>query len=125
MAWGASPPLRLQFPHAVYHVASWGNAWQKIVREDPDRARFLAVRGQVVARFGWRCHAYCLMDNQYHLVVETPRPTLSVGMRQLNGLYSQTFNRHHHWVGHVYQGRFKAIRVEKTPTCWSCVGTWC
>lgn len=106
-------PLRLQFPHAVYHVTSRGNARQKIVRGDPDRARFLTVLGQVVARFGWRCHAYCLMNNHYHLLVETPRPTLSVGMRQLNGVYTQTFNRQHHRVGHLFQGRFKAILVEK------------
>lgn len=106
-------PLRLQFPHAVYHVTSRGNARQKIVRGDADRAWFLAVLGQVVARFGWRCHAYCLMNNHYHLLVETPRPTLSVGMRQLNGVYTQTFNRQHHRVGHLFQGRFKAILVEK------------
>lgn len=106
-------PLRLEFPHAVYHVTSRGNARQKIVRSDHDRAGFLVILGQVIERYGWLCHAYCLMDNHYHLLLETPRPTLSAGMRQLNGVYTQTFNRHHRRVGHLFQGRFKAILVEK------------
>lgn len=106
-------PLRLQFPHAVYHVTSRGNARQKIVRDDHDRARFLSILQQVVERFGWLCHAYCLMNNHYHLLVETPQPTLSAGMRQLNGVYTQAFNKRHHRVGHIFQGRFHAVLVEK------------
>lgn len=106
-------PLRLEFPHAVYHVTSRGNARQKIVRGDRDREAFLSVLGQVIERFGWLCYAYCLMDNHYHLLIETPRPTLSIGMRQLNGVYTQLSNRRHDRVGHVFQGRFKAILVQK------------
>ncbi len=106
-------PLRLEFPHAVYHVTSRGNARQKIVRGDSDRQAFLSALAQVVDRFDWRCYAYCLMDNHYHLLIETPKPNLSLGMRQLNGPYTQAFNRRHRRVGHLFQGRFKAILVEK------------
>ena len=67
----------------------------------------------MVERFGWVCHAYCLMDNHFHLLIETPRPNLSQGMRQLNGVYTQRFNRRHRRVGHLLQGRFKAILVER------------
>jgi len=74
---------------------------------------FLATLTWVVERFGWRCHAYCLMDNHFHLLIDTPQPNLSRGMRQLNGVYTQRFNRRHRKVGHLFQGRFKAILVEK------------
>lgn len=74
---------------------------------------FLGGLGEVIARFGWLCHAYCLMDNHYHLLIETPEANLSLGMRQLNGVYAQRFNRRHGRVGHVLQGRFKAIVVDR------------
>ena len=106
-------PLRLEFPGAVYHVTSRGNARAAIFLDDEDRPIFLGVLGAVVARFGWLCHAYCLMDNHYHLLLETPDPNLSRGMRQLNGVYTQRFNRRHGRVGHVLQGRFKAILVDR------------
>lgn len=108
-------PLRIAFPYAVYHVTSRGNARQAIVEDDQDRTTLLALLAHVVDRFGWLCHAYCVMDNHYHLVLETPRPNLSQGMRQLNGRYTQTFNRRHHRGGHLFQGRFTAILVEKDP----------
>jgi REP element-mobilizing transposase RayT len=106
-------PLRIEFPGAVYHVTSRGNARQNIVRSDGDRAQFLALLAHVSDRFGWLCHAYCLMDNHYHLLIETPTPNLSQGMRQLNGRYTQVYNRAHRRVGHLFQGRFTAILVEK------------
>jgi putative transposase len=106
-------PLRLQFPGALYHLTARGNARECIFRTHADYERFLAVLDQVVVRYGWRCHAYCLMGNHYHLLVETPRPNLAVGMRQLNGLYAQRFNRAHRRVGHVFQGRYSAVLVEK------------
>lgn len=106
-------PLRLEFPHAVYHLTSRGNARQRIVRDDGDRQQFLTILGHVIDRFGWHCHAYCLMTNHYHLLIETPRANLSSGMRQLNGLVTQAFNRRHRRVGHLFQGRFKAILVER------------
>jgi putative transposase len=108
-----SRPLRIEFPGAVYHVTGRGNARQRIYRSDADREAFLATLAHVVDRYGWRCHAYCLMDNHYHLLIETPKANLSIGMRQLNGRYTQTYNRHHRRVGHLFQGRFKAILVEK------------
>lgn len=108
-----SRPLRLEFPHALYHVTSRGDRREPIVVDDTDRAEWLAVLEQVCARFNWRCHAWCLMGNHYHLLMETPEPNLSAGMRQLNGVYTQRFNRRHGKVGHVFQGRFKAILVER------------
>jgi putative transposase len=106
-------PLRLSFPGAVYHVTSRGNARHDIVADDRDRSQWLSFLAHVVDRYGWLCHAYCLMDNHYHLVIETPKPNLSIGMRQLNGRYTQAYNRRHEQVGHVFQGRFTAILVEK------------
>ena len=108
-----SRPLRLEYPGAVYHVTSRGNARQHIVADDRDRTLFLERLAQVIDRFGWLCHAYCLMDNHYHLLIETPQPNLSRGMRQLNGTYTQAVNRRHQRVGHLFQGRFTAILVEK------------
>lgn len=108
-----SRPLRLEFPGAIYHVTSRGNARQAIVADDRDRSQWLTLLAHVVARYGWLCHAYCLMDNHYHLLIETPQPNLSLGMRQLNGRYTQAYNRRHARVGHLFQGRFTAILVEK------------
>jgi REP element-mobilizing transposase RayT len=106
-------PLRIEFPGAVYHVTSRGNERRAIFRDDEDRRRFLEVLDRTVARWRWVVHAYCLMGNHYHLVIETPEPNLSRGMRQLNGEYTQGFNLRHGRVGHLFQGRFKALLVEK------------
>lgn len=106
-------PVRPEFPGAVYHLTSRGNDRQKIFLSEADRELFLEILNRVVLRYGWICHAYCLMPNHYHLLVETPRANLSIGMLQLNGLFTQTFNRRHHRLGHLFQGRFKAILVEK------------
>jgi len=108
-----SRPLRIEFSGAVYHVTSRGNARQHIYRDNEDREHFLSILAHVVDRYGWLCHAYCLMNNHYHLLIETPKPNLSLGMRQLNGLYTQAHNRRHRRVGHLFQGRFRAILVEK------------
>jgi REP element-mobilizing transposase RayT len=89
-------PLRLQFEGALYHVTARGNAREFIFRASSDYERFLSLLEQVVSRHEWLCHAYCLMGNHYHLLVETPRPNLSAGMRHLNGVCnSQAFNRVH------------------------------
>ncbi|MGG7056547.1 REP-associated tyrosine transposase, partial [Nitrosomonas sp. ANs5] len=106
-------PLRIEFPGGLYHVTSRGDRREEIYLDDADRINWLTLFGQVCKRFNWVCHAYCLMDNHYHIVVETLEGNLSRGMRQLNGVYTQTFNRAHNRVGHVYQGRYKAILVEK------------
>lgn len=106
-------PLRIEFAGALYHITSRGNQREAIYRSDNDRETWLDVFAEVCRRFNWVCHAYCLMDNHYHLLVETPEGNLSLGMRQLNGVYTQRFNRCHGRVGHVFQGRYKAILVDK------------
>ena len=106
-------PLRLEYSGALYHVTSRGNAKNNIYLDDADRRIFLRVLGQTVTRHHWLLHAFCLMGNHYHLLIETPDPNLSRGMHRLNGAYSQCFNRRHQRVGHVLQGRFTAILVER------------
>ena len=106
-------PLRLEFPGAIYHITSRGDRQEAIYEDDADRHQWLDILSRVCERYNWRVHAYCLMDNHYHIVLETADGNLSKGMRQLNGVYTQYFNRQHNRVGHVYQGRYKAILVEK------------
>ena len=106
-------PLRLEHPGAIWHITSRGNARQAIVHDDVDRACFVEILGRVVPMVRWRLHAWVLMTNHYHLLVETPEPTLARGMRQLNGVFSQAFNRRHARVGHLFQGRYKGILVER------------
>ena len=81
--------------------------------DDEDLRSILDILGAVTEDFNWVCHAYCLMCNQYHLLVETPDGNLAKGMRQLNGVYMQWSNRHHRRVGHLFQGRYKAVLVDK------------
>jgi putative transposase len=106
-------PLRIEYPGAVYHVTSRGNGRKNIFEDDQDRQIFLSILGSVVKRYNWLCHSYCLMDNHYHLMIETPDANLSAGMRQLNGVFTQAYNRRHRKPGHIFQGRFKAILVQK------------
>ena len=106
-------PLRLEFPGALYHLTSRGNRQEDIFKDDTDRVAFLSVLNKVCGTYNWVCHAYCLMSNHYHLLIETPDANLSKGMRQLNGVYTQTHNRTHGRSGHVFQGRYKAILVQK------------
>lgn len=108
-----SRPLRIEFAGALYHITSRGDRREDIYLDDEDRERFLEVFAEVCERHQWGCHAYCLMSNHYHLLVETREATLSKGMRQLNGVFTQRFNRRHHRVGYVFQGRYKAILVDK------------
>jgi len=106
-------PLRIEFAGALYHVTSRGNAREPIFTGDADWRSFLRIMGEAVERYRWLCHAYCLMPNHYHLLVETPEANLSRGMRQINGVYTQRFNRTHNRVGHILQGRFGAVLVER------------
>lgn len=106
-------PLRIEFPGALYHVTARGNARQDIYLAERDRLDFLRMLGDVIDRKRWICHAYCLMTNHYHALVQTPEPNLSRGMQLLNGMYGQWFNRAHGRVGHVFQGRYKGILVEQ------------
>lgn len=100
-------------PGGLYHVTSRGDRREDIYLHDADREKWLELFGQVCKRYHWKCHAYCLMSNHYHIVVETVEGNLSSGMRQLNGVYTQRFNATHQRVGHVFQGRYKGILVEK------------
>jgi len=108
-----SRPLRIEYPGAVYHVTSRGNEKKPVFKDDTDRENFLRAIQHVNKRYNWICHAYCLMTNHYHLLIETPDGNLSIGMRQLNGVYTQLFNKWHGRSGHLFQGRFKAILIQK------------
>jgi REP element-mobilizing transposase RayT len=107
-----SRPIRIEFPDALYHVTTRGDRREDIFEDDHDRQEFLAILERVITRFNWTCYAWCLMDNHYHLLIQTPDGNLSKGMRQLNGVYTQASNRRHKRAGHLFQGRFKAILVD-------------
>ncbi|MGH8631867.1 MAG: REP-associated tyrosine transposase [Burkholderiales bacterium] len=106
-------PLRIEFPGAVYHVTSRGDRREDIFADDEDRHALLQVAGQALSRFDAQMLAYCLMGNHYHFVLHTRKANLSALMRHVNGVYTQAFNRRHHKVGHLFQGRFKAILVDR------------
>lgn len=106
-------PIRLEFAGALYHVTSRGDRREDIDEGDCDRQTFISLLDDICESYNWICHAYCLMGNHYHLLIETPDANLSKGMRQLNGVFTQKFNSTHGRVGHVFQGRYKAILVEK------------
>jgi len=106
-------PLRIELAGGLYHVTSRGDRREDIYFGEADRLAWLDTFAQVCKRFNWICHAWCQMTNHYHIVVETVEGNLALGMRHLNGVYTQTINRNHRRVGHVFQGRYKAILVEK------------
>lgn len=106
-------PLRIELAGGIYHVTSRGDRREDIYADEADRQAWLGVLAQVCERFNWGCHAWCQMGSHYHLVLETVEGNLAQGMRQLNGVYTQHVNRRHRRVGHVFQGRYKAILVEK------------
>lgn len=108
-----SRPLRIEFAGAIYHVTSRGDRREPIVEDDTDRRAFLDTVGAALDRFDACALAYCLMDNHYHLVLHTRHANLSRLMRHINGVYTQTYNRRHRKVGHLFQGRFKAILVDR------------
>lgn len=106
-------PLRIDVQNGIAHITARGNNRRAIFGSPEQRDRLVGIIQRVVARYGWLCHAYVVMDNHYHLLLETPIPNLSLGMRQLNGLYGQWFNHRHDRSGHVFGGRFKSIVVER------------
>ena len=106
-------PLRIEFPGAVYHVTSRGDRREPIFVDDEDRRSFLDVVAHALQRSDGQMLAYCLMGNHYHFVLHTRQPNLSRLMRHINGVYTQAFNRRHRKVGHLFQGRFKAILVDR------------
>ena len=109
-----SRPLRIEYAGALYHVTSRGNERKAIYRKEADFQLFIDTLSEVCEHFNWVIHSFCLMTNHYHLVVETPDANLSEGMRPLNGVYTVRFNRKYGRVGHLFQGRYKAILVDKS-----------
>jgi len=105
-------PLRIQRPGGWYHVTARGNERRAIFREDLDRGHFCELLAAMVERFVVRLHTYVLMDNHYHLMVETPQANLSQAIQWLNVSYSAWFNRRYARVGHLFQGRYQAVVVE-------------
>ncbi len=105
-------PLRIQYPGAVYHVMARGNGGQNIFQDDKDRRCFLETLGEACEKTGWKIHAYVLMRNHYHLVVETPEGNLVSGMKWVQGAYTQRYNSRHKRFGHLFQGRYKAVVVD-------------
>jgi putative transposase len=106
-------PLRIKFAEVLYHVTARGNSQQHIFLDDKDQHGFILVLERVVSRFHLLLHTYRLMDNHFHLVVETPEANLSKAMRQLNGVSTQVLTCRHDWVVQVLQGRFKVIVVNR------------
>jgi putative transposase len=104
--------LRIQYPGAIYHAMNRGDRREDIFLDDNDRQEFVVTLGEACERTGWQVHAYCLMSNHFHLVVETPQPNLSEGMKWLLQTYTSRFNRRRGLSGHVFSGRFKAPMVD-------------
>src|ERR1043166_3252315 len=105
-------PLRIEYPGAAYHVMARGNQGRAIFKDDQDRKRFLETLAESCEKTGWHIHAYVMMANHYHLLVETPEANLVAGMKWLQGTYTQRYNRRHQVFGHLFQGHYKAILVE-------------
>jgi putative transposase len=113
---------RHEFESGVHHVFARGNNRQAVFLDDADRKRYLSALGRVASWTRWRCLSYCLMTNHVHLLLETRTPNLGSGMQRLQGSYAQIFNRRHGRTGHVFQGRFGAIRIEDDQQLWSTLG---
>ncbi|MCX6062739.1 MAG: transposase [Caldiserica bacterium] len=105
-------PIRLQYPGAFYHVTDRGDRKEAVFTCNADRISFLQLLNTTSAAHEWHVLAYCLMDNHYHLMLETARPNLAAGMARLNGVYTQRFNRVYDSVGHVFQGRYKSQAIQ-------------
>ncbi|MBU2509011.1 MAG: transposase [Patescibacteria group bacterium] len=108
-------PPRIEYPGALYHITSRGNEKKNIYTYDQDRMTFLDILHDATDEYNWICHAYCLLNNHYHILIETPDANLSAGMKQLNGNYAQIYNKTHSRVGHLFGGRFGSIIIEKDP----------
>lgn len=104
--------LRVEYPGAIYHLMNRGDRREAIFKDDKDRQCFLATLAEACAKTGWQVHAYCLMPNHFHVVVETPRGNLVAGMKWFLGTYTGRFNRRHRLFGHLFSGRYKALIVD-------------
>ena len=107
-----SRPLRILYAGAFYHVTARGNEKKAIFKDERDRERFLLYAEAAVQRYGAVIHAYCLMDNHYHLLIQTPLANLSEIMQYINGSYTTYINTKRQRVGHLFQGRYKAILID-------------
>ena len=108
--------LRVEYPGALYHVMNRGDRREPIFQDDADRQRFIETLAEACAKTGWQVHAYVLMPNHFHLVVETPQPNLVAGMKWFLGTYTSRFNRRHKFFGHLFSGRYKALIVDGSGT---------
>jgi len=106
-------PIRIEYPGALYHITSRGNEKKKIFLEDADRIKFLKILEDYHDRYGILIHGYILMDNHYHLILETPRGNLLKVMHGINSSYTGYFNRKYGRSGHLFQGRYRGILVER------------
>jgi putative transposase len=104
--------LRVQYEGAIYHLMSRGDRREEVFRDDVDRKSFLQALGAACEKTGWQTHAYCLMANHFHLVIETPRANLVEGMKWLLSTYTMRFNRRHTLSGHLFAGRYKSLLVD-------------
>jgi len=104
--------LRVQYPGAIYHVMNRGDRREAIFSDDHDRQRFLDTLGEAREKTDWQVHAFCLMHNHFHLVLETPRANLVEGMQWFLGVYTSRFNHRHKEFGHLFSGRYKALIVD-------------
>jgi putative transposase len=112
-------PLREEVEDGIFHVFARGNAKEAIYLDDADRETYLRLLGLVIGKRSWRCLAYCLMENHVHLLLETPEANLAAGMQSLHGVYAQTFNERHARVGHLFQGRYGAVRITTDSQLWT------
>jgi REP-associated tyrosine transposase len=108
-------PYRIEEPGGIFHIATRSVDERRAFATIEDRWSFLGVLNDVVSECGWLCKSYCLMGSHYHLIVETPRPNLSVGMQRLNGTYAQRFNGRHARRGHLFGGRFFSVLTDNEP----------
>ena len=115
-AFGMARKLRVEYPGALYHVMSRGDHGDPLFEDDRDRERFVETLGEAALKTGWQVHAYCLMSNHFHLVVETPQGNLVAGMKWLLGTYTGRFNRRHKLFGHLFSGRYESLVVDGPGT---------
>jgi len=106
-------PLRIEYSDAIYHIMSRGDHREPIFLDDVDRHTFLRTLGEACQKTAWQLHTWCLMENHFHLVAETPQPNLVVGMKWLLGTYTGRFNRRHQLFGHLFSGRYKALIIDE------------
>src|SRR6266545_1663408 len=114
--WAMPRKLRVEYEGAIYHLMNRGDRREAIFLDEQDRQLFLETLGEACQKTDWQVHACCLMNNHFHLVVETPRANLVAGMRWFLGTYTARFNRRHKLFGHLFSGRYKSLIVDGSGT---------